>query len=75
MSQNLVWLMSTTKLPCPFAAASARAGSRCGALVMSSSSGAVTTGTPTAPTGNVPLPLMVTFRAGEDGCAGRCQEA
>jgi hypothetical protein len=45
-SQNRVRVMSTTSVPCPCAAASTRADRSSGALVMSISTGAVTTGTP-----------------------------
>src|SRR5579871_6859505 len=46
--------MSTTSLPCPFAAALSRADRRASALVISISSGVATTGTPSIiSTGNV----------------------
>ena len=53
--------MSTTSIPCPCEAASNRADRSSGALIMSISSGAATTGTPlTTSTGHLPLCTCVT---------------
>src|SRR3954451_21328263 len=53
VSQNSVWLMSTTSVPRLYAAASSRTARSRAALVMSISSHVVTTGTPvTIATGN-----------------------
>jgi hypothetical protein len=71
-SQNWVRVMSTTRVPCPCAAASSRADRNSGALVMSISSGAVTTGTPlTTSKGHLPSRICVTSRGCGYGCAER----
>src|SRR5256885_2103642 len=60
-SQNCVWAMSATSVLLPCAAASSRAARNPAALVISISSGAVTTGTPlTTSTGKLASCISVT---------------
>ncbi len=64
--------MSTASVPCPCVAALNRADRSAGALVMSISSGAVTTGTPLiTSTGKLPSCICVTSCGRGHGCAGR----
>ena len=63
-SQNWVRVMSTTRVPCPCAAASSRADRSSGALVMSISSRAVTTGTPLTTSKGEPAVMHLGHRLG-----------
>src|SRR5512135_1504309 len=65
VSQNWVRLMSTTSLPGPCLAASSKAASNPAALVISTSSGVTTTGTPlTISTGNLASGIRVCLPLG-----------